>query len=325
MKRALSSALVLAALVMPALAYVDIPENQWYTGAVYAVTKQGLMGGTGDNKFSPDSYITWAQVAQVLYGEPNKTDGPWYTDAVNWAPYQIDDPGANITRADTMSCFYVVAGSPDTSLEVLSKYMDVSKDNKALAWAVNSGLLSGTSANTLAPDDLLTRAQFAAILSRYSPAKPTQGKAPVRNANGFYTYSTVDITGARLRYDMLDAINTYLTSLGLAPTSWVSWDEMEEYTLCRAKEAYTLYSHTRPLGKHNMKGVGECLMKAKDCSMERALREWQNSPTHNELIVDYAPGNQICVAEYDGSWALTVFINNKMTAHSATNYYASGG
>ena len=37
-----------------------------------------------------------------------------------------------------------------------------------MAWAVEQGLMNGTSAQTLSPGNVVTRAQTAVILARYS-------------------------------------------------------------------------------------------------------------------------------------------------------------
>ena len=53
----------------------------------------------------------------------------------------------------------------------LSRFPDQSRVSSwartAMGWAVENGLISGTSANTLTPNGAVTRAQAAVILARY--------------------------------------------------------------------------------------------------------------------------------------------------------------
>ena len=94
-------AFVLAfSLRIPAFAAVentgfsDVEAGAWYAEAVAYCREHGLMSGTSATMFAPESNLTRAQLATVLYrieGEPAVTgtdaftdtpDGAWYSDAV---------------------------------------------------------------------------------------------------------------------------------------------------------------------------------------------------------------------------------------------------
>lgn len=47
--------------------FKDIPENAWYKEAVDYVVEKGYMQGVSEDEFKPDSPLTRAQLAQVLY------------------------------------------------------------------------------------------------------------------------------------------------------------------------------------------------------------------------------------------------------------------
>lgn len=77
--------------------YTDVSSEAWYYKAVEFVSENGLMIGTGDNKFSPSAIVNRAMLVTVLWrleGSP-VVDSPvdfydvpadeWYTAAVNWA------------------------------------------------------------------------------------------------------------------------------------------------------------------------------------------------------------------------------------------------
>jgi len=76
--------------------YVDLDPDAWYRAGVEFVLEQGLMIGTGADRFSPEDTLDRAQVLTVLWrleGSPasdsvHYTDVPeheWYADAVSWA------------------------------------------------------------------------------------------------------------------------------------------------------------------------------------------------------------------------------------------------
>ena len=77
--------------------------------------------------------------------------------------------GANLpcTRAQIVTFLWRAAGSPEP--KGMSGFVDVSADAyyaKAVAWAVEQGIVSGTSATTFNPDAVCTRAQSVAFLYR---------------------------------------------------------------------------------------------------------------------------------------------------------------
>ena len=62
------------------------------------------------------------------------------------------------------------AGEPDSdySLSAFTDAVSVSEwAETAMSWAVENGLITGVTANTLVPSGTATRAQCAAILMRY--------------------------------------------------------------------------------------------------------------------------------------------------------------
>jgi hypothetical protein len=75
----------------------DVFAEDWYAEAVAFVRANGLMTGLDEVTFAPDSYFTYAMMAQVLYnleGAPEVDVAPtfadvdpegWYADAIAWA------------------------------------------------------------------------------------------------------------------------------------------------------------------------------------------------------------------------------------------------
>lgn len=182
----------------PAAAYKDVDLSTWYHEYVDYALATGLMNGVAGGKFDPDGTTTRAQFVTVLYraaGEPSVeglennftdvADGIWYTDAVVWAnangialgaDTNVFAPDAFVTREQVVTFLYRYAkyiGADVTSggKDALKDYADVEqiKDYAvdAMAWAVDSGIVNGVEGNRLAPQELSTRAQIAAIFMRF--------------------------------------------------------------------------------------------------------------------------------------------------------------
>ena len=47
--------------------FKDVPENAWYSEAIKYVVEKGYMQGVSETEFKPESPLTRAQLAQVLY------------------------------------------------------------------------------------------------------------------------------------------------------------------------------------------------------------------------------------------------------------------
>lgn len=197
-KRLLSLVLtfVLAlSLGVPALAAVedtgfsDVDAGAWYAEAVMYCREHGLMSGIGNNQFAPESSLTRAQLAAVLYriaGSPAVTgtdsftdtvDGAWYSSAVLWASRQglvsgygggLFGPNDPMTREQMTAIFWRYAGSPAAGSATLSDGEAASSYAlSAINWAVSNGIVTPISGTAFAPRDNATRAQVAAALMNY--------------------------------------------------------------------------------------------------------------------------------------------------------------
>ena len=104
----------------------------------------------------------------------------WYAGAIRWAlreklltGYSADLFGPNdmLTRQQLAAILYRYSGSPALSNAALSTFEDReqigSYAREAMVWAVNAGLIQGTTPTTLNPKGSATRAQTAVIIMRY--------------------------------------------------------------------------------------------------------------------------------------------------------------
>jgi|GEM_PF-1975830 len=175
--------------------FSDVKDTDWFYDAVKFVSSQGLMNGTGADKFAPTANLTRAMLVTILYraeGEPTVSgnggftdvpSGQWYTDAIAWAATngivngvgdEKFDPNGNITReqlATILHRYTSLKGGNVTTTTDLASYTDATEIStwatEAMKWANASGLITGRSATTLAPKGTATRAEVATILMRY--------------------------------------------------------------------------------------------------------------------------------------------------------------
>lgn len=171
--------------------FKDVLQNSWFANAVQYVTSNNLMNGTSSTAFSPNANMSRAMLATVLYRMSGDTaqagsafrdvsPSAYYAAAVNWASNKgivngtsasTFSPNANITREQLAAMLYRYAGEPDGSAD-LSAYTDAGSVSayaqKAVQWCVKNGILTGKTANTLAPKATATRAECATMLQRFA-------------------------------------------------------------------------------------------------------------------------------------------------------------
>ena len=133
----------------------------------------------------PDSKVTVAATFKPLTttGKHPFTDvpaGAYYEDAVVWAVGKnittgmsatTFDPNGSCTRAQIVTFLWRAAGSPEP--KTMKGFDDVASNAyyaKAVAWAVENGITTGTSASKFSPNDPCTRTQAVTFLFRYAAA-----------------------------------------------------------------------------------------------------------------------------------------------------------
>ena len=80
-------------------------------------------------------------------------------------------PNKTLTRAMFVTVLYRMENSPETSNTVFTDVEKGSWYEKAVAWALENGIVNGISETEFAPDDAVTREQMAAIIYRYAKFK----------------------------------------------------------------------------------------------------------------------------------------------------------
>lgn len=181
---------ILACAAVEDIGFSDVDAGAWYVDAVEYVRDNGLMNGTGGNKFSPEMTTSRGQLAAIFYRAsgspavsgtaafPDVLDGAYYAAASQWAAangiitgypdfsFGPDDP---ITRQQLATILWRYAGSP--SAPAGQDYADETfiADYAATAvdWARDNGIIGGKDGNRFDPNGSATRAQVAVILNRY--------------------------------------------------------------------------------------------------------------------------------------------------------------
>lgn len=178
--------------------FTDVPADSWYYDSVGEIVQQGVMNGTGDYTFSPDTVMTRAMLTTVLYnlaGAPEVGDNlgypyadvdanAYYALPVYWArqnglvegyPDNTFRSNAPVTREQTavLLCRFAAFRGMDTTARAdLSVYTDAAQINAyaqdAMQWAAAVGLVNGRTATTLVPQGSATRAEGAKILTGFT-------------------------------------------------------------------------------------------------------------------------------------------------------------
>lgn len=120
----------------------NVDSSAWYYNEVNKAAELGLMNGYADtNLFGPNDTITRAQVAQVLF---------------NMAGHRadMDLPEGSYNEIYGYASFVDVNGKMWYG--------------KAIAWAKAAGIVTGYGDGTFAPENNITREEFATMLARYA-------------------------------------------------------------------------------------------------------------------------------------------------------------
>lgn len=158
----------------------------------------------------------------------NITNG---TSSTTFSPYK------SCTRAEIVTFLWRAAGSPEPTT-TRNPFRDVnavthSSYYKAILWASQKGITSGTSTTAFSPDQVCTRAQIVTFLYRYA-GKPS----------GYYSNPFKDVSAT----NEASYYNAILWASGKGITTGSSPTTFSPYASCNRAEAVTfLYRYTNGL------------------------------------------------------------------------------
>lgn len=188
------SASLFPAAVMAENEFLDAAESDWFYSDVKYVNEAGLMNGTAGDLFSPNETTKRGMIATILWRMDGRQvqsesvfsdvpDDAYYAEAITWAfkngivsgySDTVFAPDDDITREQLVLMLYRYASykGDTTSAEVtLDVYKDANEISDyavdAFKWAIQNGIITGVSENTMAPNGNALRCQVAAILRRF--------------------------------------------------------------------------------------------------------------------------------------------------------------
>lgn len=297
--------------------FSDVASSRWSAKAVTWAVQNGIVSGYSNGTFGPTNRLTREQLVKILYNVNKITGHPAdsgdvatvlapFTDRTKVAAYAVDGFAWAVSNG-------IVSGTSATTLSpqgtatraqvavILIRYIEKSGDKVP----VPEPQPEPQPTPTLEPKnaDGTTNADYVNSISNHGKSNdyPTSGAANTANENGYFTKADVDIENATLQYDALEFLNAFLAENGKDPAMWTTSDEVEEYTMMRAKEAYVNFAHTRPDGGYNL--TGENLYKGYG-NASSVINAWDGSSSHHGTMIATS-GNYVCIAKYGTCWVLT--------------------
>lgn len=119
--------------------FADVSDENWASDAVAFASAHELFNGTSETTFSPDQPMSRGMLATVLYNLEGQPD-----------------QDQSVTFSDVDSDAWYAAG---------------------VSWAAENGITNGYSDGQFAPDQSITREQFAVMLWRYAGSPAANGEA----------------------------------------------------------------------------------------------------------------------------------------------------
>lgn len=175
----------------------DVAPNKWYYDAVNYVIDSGIMQGSNETTFAPESALTRGMLVQMLYnlegrpaaGDPGFIDVPgdaWYADASAWAAAGgivsgVGDnrlaPMRNITREQMAVMLHNYCVFKDIDLPVIRETGSFTDEEAISPWAAEAadtlykaGILNGRASGAFDPQGSATRGEVAQMFMNFMAA-----------------------------------------------------------------------------------------------------------------------------------------------------------
>ncbi len=190
--------------------FLDVDEGAWYHDHVYYVREHGLFRGTGEACFSPNVTMTRAMFITVLarmgrmetssYPSSGFADVPsdqYYTPAVNWAAWvnpetkksmlsgifgPLFEPDIDITREQICALCCRFAENIKFLIPQAQEKVEFTDSDEISAYAAyyvslcqQAGIVSGYPDGSFRPQANATRAEVAAIFTRFGRLLESKG------------------------------------------------------------------------------------------------------------------------------------------------------
>lgn len=141
--------------------FTDVDPNAYYAATVAWGQYEGYISGTTESLFSPDSEITREQAMTILYR---------YQQAEGLDLMYQNGLHEYVSDCAELYGFKTFGKEIIVNIGVLGNYIDGDAVSEfayeAVAWAIQSDYINGTSPGVLAPQETVTRAQAATLFAR---------------------------------------------------------------------------------------------------------------------------------------------------------------
>ena len=195
MKKYLMSLLIITILIIPVVsnaAFNDVPSDHWAYSYINELSSKGIINGYPDGNYGPSDTLTYGQFIKLIvtasmkdvdYNLVKADFDHWAAKYVKVATnykaievekinkQNIDNPISRIDVVRIMGiCDINMRNNPQKTVEKLD-FKDISnitsKEKSLLKHAVANSIIGGYPDGTFKPDNNLTRAEAAKILSVY--------------------------------------------------------------------------------------------------------------------------------------------------------------
>lgn len=229
---ALSIALALTMVSTSAFAasveFTDVPSSHWAHASISEMADKGVVSGTGNNKYSPDLTVSYAQfatmIARSFYNDQIEGDGDkWYSSFMTTAEKVGILEGtkvlgndalveAGINRYEMAQVMYNVLQEQlgeiaiDFDTTAIADWASIPDNYKdAVSLCYHYGTLSGTDGKgTFSGTTMMTRAQAAVVMDRLlevcsggTPSTPVVPEKPEVPAGAVQITSKKHLTNAK--------------------------------------------------------------------------------------------------------------------------------
>ena len=165
--------------------YGDVDEGTWYTDAVQWSADNNIADIAGFC-FGPDTPVSRGETAVWIYNMENQPDAGTshsftdvtdasQNDAISWMSHNeittgksptTFAPDETLTRAEAATFLHRLEGEPAAPAH---SFVDVVKgwQQDSVSWMADTGITTGKSPTTFAPEDTLNRAELVTFLYRY--------------------------------------------------------------------------------------------------------------------------------------------------------------
>lgn len=252
--------------------FPDVPASSWFANDVRQAYELGLVNGQTDGKFNPNGDLTVAEaltmasrVHAIYFGNdfaPDSSRTPWYADTVDYAlecgiirKEDYSDYTVKATRADLANLFYSIPSHEFPRINRIAWISDISPDMEYFHYIYmlySAGVLTGSETGAFQPDNLVTRAEAAAIINRvvlpenrvsFSVTTNAPGQVTT-GANGNFKLSIPKDSGWEVSQNEVDEDGNCsftctkkaggsmaLFSMTVMPKSSMSWTTLYAYML----------------------------------------------------------------------------------------------